>query len=206
MAGRDVLRMHGKGAVDVAFVREFLEDLEYAYAALSIFEYTLGTERFSWLARDLRSIRTLRSSYFPFPFPFPSWPLSREAVLSFVAESDTLILQGARLQSPGFWDFLGKLNPLEVMREYLNDRHERRKDRDYRERAEKEKLWLDNLRRKNTVVRERIELARQLGATEQDLAPLLKVLVHEPLQRLDKHQDRGVLEYTEWAEQSTKDR
>ena len=32
-------------------------------------------------------------------------------------------------ESPGFWEFLGSLNPLEVIRRYLNDRHERAKDR-----------------------------------------------------------------------------
>jgi hypothetical protein len=49
-----------------------------------------------------------------------------------------------QLTSPGFWDFLGKLMPLETIRQYLNDRHERAKDREYRNEAEEKRLDLEN--------------------------------------------------------------
>ena len=63
------------------------------------------------------------------------------------------------------------MNPLEVVRKYLNDRHERRKDRDYRERAEERRLQLENLQTENEVLEQRIKIAKELGATENDLAP-----------------------------------
>ena len=55
-----------------------------------------------------------------------------------------LVLDGVSLSSPGAWDFLGKLNPLDVIRQYLTDRHERRKDKEYREAHENRKLYLEN--------------------------------------------------------------
>lgn len=128
------------------------------------------------------------------------WSPTPEEVASLVPHSERLVLKAAQLSSPGYWDFLGKLNPLEVIRHYLNDRHERRKDRDYRESAEARRLRLENLKLENQVLRERIEIARGLGATERDLAPLLNELVYRPLQALDRHQDRNVLEYAEVEE------
>ena len=103
----------------------------------------------------------------------------------------------ARLQSPGFWEFLGRLSPLEVVRQYLADRHERRKDREYREAEEKRRLRLENELLENRVMRERIGIARDLGATKKDLAPLLNELVFKPLQQLDQFQDRGLIETAE---------
>ena len=108
-----------------------------------------------------------------------------------------LVLSAVRLSSPSFWEFLGTLNPLEVVRKYLNDRHERRKDREYRDTAEQRRLTLENLALENKVISDRVKLAKQLGATNRDLAPLLNELVYQPLTRLDRSQDRGVITYAE---------
>jgi hypothetical protein len=101
------------------------------------------------------------------------------------------------LSSPGFWEFLGKLNPLEVIRQYLTDRHEQRKDREYREAAEKNKLNLENQLLENRVIRERIQMAKEMGATEEDLTPLVNVLVCRPLSKLAPYQDHNVIEGAE---------
>ena len=129
------------------------------------------------------------------------WPLLRSGpsddLAAGVPYPDRLVLAGVRLNSPGFWDFLGALNPLEVIRKYLNDRHERRQDRDYRESAEKRRLTLENLKLENEVIAERVKLAKDLGATDRHLASMLDQLVHQPLLALDRHQDRGVIENAE---------
>ena len=44
------------------------------------------------------------------------------------------------IESPGFWEFIGALNPLEQLRGYLVERHERMKDREYRNDAERRRL------------------------------------------------------------------
>jgi hypothetical protein len=67
-------------------------------------------------------------------------------VLSPTATADPLVVSRVRLSSPGFWEFFGGLNPFEVLRKYLNDRHERRKDREYRSEAERQRLELQNQR------------------------------------------------------------
>ena len=64
------------------------------------------------------------------------------------------------------------------------------RDREYREDAEKRKLRLENLEREDHVLAGRIKMAKELGATKDDLAPLLNELVFRPLEALDRHQDK----------------
>ena len=89
------------------------------------------------------------------------------------------------------------MNPLEVTRQYLNDRHERRKDRDYRESAEQRRLELENLILANRMLSERINIAKEAGLSSRDIAPLLNAFVYDPLVALDRYQDRKVIESAE---------
>jgi hypothetical protein len=79
----------------------------------------------------------------------------------------------------------------------LNDRHERKKDEEYRNQAERDRLFLDNEIRRNQVLRERIEIAKQFGATDRDLAPLINVLVARPLEQLNHYQDQNLITHAE---------
>jgi len=126
-----------------------------------------------------------------------TWPPTVEAVAAVVPPRHRLVLAAVRLESPGAWDFIAKLNPLEVIRQGLNDRHERRKDHDYRERAESRRLELENQLLENKVLREKISIAKELGATDQDLSPLLNELVLKPLSALERPQDHALIEAAE---------
>ena len=195
------LRVHGQGDVEVELAAAFLGDLKHAYDSVLLFDATIDGMRRA--ARD-----------FPFPrYPFGldfgwppgrravrrtrDWPPTAEEVASFVPHAEQLVLSAVNLASPGFWEFLGTLNPLEVLRKYLNDRHERRKDHDYRESAERRRLELENLSLESRVLSERIRIAKEIGATDRDLAPLLNELVYKPLALLDRYQDKNVIEHTE---------
>ena len=67
----------------------------------------------------------------------------KEALLARLPDY-RLEIRRIQINSPGFWEFLGALNPLQQIREYLNDRHRRRQDHKYREQAERERLMLEN--------------------------------------------------------------
>ncbi|HLK09945.1 MAG TPA: hypothetical protein VKW76_01040 [Candidatus Binatia bacterium] len=195
-----VLRIQGELGVRLEEVREHLARLEHAYNSIYAFERIIasaerlaqrgpwpaplfGLDPFGWPGFPIRTGRLLSS-----------WPPSPAVVASVVPGRDRLVLQAARFESPGFWDFLRSLNPLEVIRQYLNDRHERRRDREYREAAEARRLDLENRLLENRVIRERIDIARSLGAADSDLTPLLNELVHRPLRALNGAQDEGVIE------------
>jgi hypothetical protein len=189
------LKVRGHGNVEVELAAAYLTDLAHAYSSLVAFEMLIE-----------RTQRARR--YYPEPFWFPptltfmwpphlSWPPTPQAVASLVPAAEQLVLAAVELSSPGAWEFLGSLNPLEVLRKYLNDRHERRKDREYRERAEERRLQLENLKTENEALEQRIRIAKELGATDSDLAPLLNELVIKPLNALGAYQDKGLIEGAE---------
>ena len=176
------LRVYGHGAIEVELIAAYLSDITHAYDSLLVFESVISSLKrasrefpFPWYPLGMyigwplgprRAVRYVRD-----------WPPTAEEISSLVLRSEQIVLSSVQLSSPGFWEFLGKLNALEVIRQYLNDRHERRKDREYRESAERRRLTLENLSLQNRVLSERLRLAKELGASDQDLAPLLNELV-----------------------------
>jgi hypothetical protein len=121
------------------------------------------------------------------------WFPTTEQIASSVPVTERLILNYVRLQSPGLWEFLGTLNPLEVLRNFISDRHERRKDTQYRESAERRRLELENSILESRAIRERVRAARALGATDRDLAPLINRLVIGPIIALEAYKDQEVI-------------
>ncbi len=98
-----------------------------------------------------------------------------------------LVLLAAEFASPGFLEFLGSLNPLTAIREYLKDRHERKKDKQYRNAAEGNRLNLENERFHleneallTTVLSERVDVLRSAGLPEPELNLLVRQLVVHP--------------------------
>lgn len=197
------IRIYSEGPLELPLVRAYLADFEYAYNGYLAFETAIdAAQRVSQHIPYPLSVDSLDPIWIPLRFRrrsvlARSWPPTPDDLASAVPRADRLLVKSVQLSSPGFWEFIGKLNPLEVFRQYLNDRHERRKDHEYRESAEERRLALENLERENDVLRERIAIARDLGATDRDLAPLLNELVYRPLQALDQHQDRNVIEYVD---------
>jgi hypothetical protein len=142
----------------------------------------------------------------PWRWAYPMFPrVAPSDFEMFVRPDDQLVLRAARLSSPGSWDFLAKLNPLEVIRHFLTDRHERRKDKKYRERMEEQRLSVENSLLQNKVIREKVEIARNMGATDADLIPLLNECIYQPLRELGKHQDSGLIEGAEMKQLASGD-
>jgi len=107
-----------------------------------------------------------------------------------------LVVSRVVLRSPGFWEFLGALNPLEVTRKYLNDRHERRKDHDYRSVAEADRLALENALLGLDVLERlgRLEQEYELRTGEAELLRRrISGSLRGPLERLGQLDDRGLI-------------
>jgi hypothetical protein len=146
MASEDltIIRISGTTSHKVGHVAQALQALEAVYREVTLLESLV------WVAGNNPSLAGALFSEEP-------------QTLSVQSLQGQLIFHGASFASPGFWDFLGKLNPLEVVREFLNDRHRRRQDREYRESAEKRRLDLENFLLENKVVKERVRLLREVG-------------------------------------------
>jgi hypothetical protein len=193
---RGFLRIQSQGEVPVEDVTEFLVALGAAYEGIAAFERAIDL----FTRRD----GPWNTRFGPFP-PFllltgivpagrrrsssaSQWlDLSRDA-------APPLVLQSVRLESPGEWIFLGAANALGVLRKYLNDRHERRRDREYREPAARERLRLENEILENEVLSGQIRNLKEMGVTTEDLRPLVRQLAVRPLVSLGRQQDRGMIQ------------
>jgi hypothetical protein len=174
-----VLHIEGEGGLPVSEVRQFLSVIEHAYNSLLIFE--AATEPAS----------TSRTGGVPIWTPESKFSLEQSTTL--VLPSDRLVLQRVELASPGFWEFMGALNPMEVMRKYLQDRHERQKDRAYRAALEAEKLRVQILLEETEVIGKRLKIAKEVGAPEHIMASLLNELVYRPLEGIATLHDKGLI-------------
>lgn len=185
-----VLRLHGRGDEPVDEIIGLLDALNSAYE---------GIVRYRLLLDRMYSYRRWLRRY--------SHPFYLEDGLHFWAVSDyakyglppgfRLSLKGVRLQSPGFWDFLGKLNPLEVLRNAINDAHERRKDRDYRESAEARRLRLENIILENQALSGRMAVLRDLGMTEEEMAQVRTTLIYQPIEKVLQYQNARLVDFAE---------
>jgi len=63
---------------------------------------------------------------------------------------------------------LGALNPLETIRKYIADRHERTKDREYRNDLNLQERQLEIERRRIEVVRDKVDLLQSVGVPGAD--------------------------------------
>ncbi len=168
-----------------------LQEVESAYNHIITFERVVDQLKVQLAIehpRPFEQPQFFRKPYKPMRIRIPS----SKTISNFVLPDEQLVLIRVQISSPGFWEFLGKLNPLEVIRQWMCDAHERRKDREYREVAEQEHLTLENQLLQNRVIHERIQILRELGTTDADIAPLLNQLIYEPLRRTEAHQDKGI--------------
>ncbi len=118
-------------------------------------------------------------------------------VSDVVIPEDRLRIRSVVVQSPGFWDFVGSLSPLETLRKYIQDRHERRKDMDYRNRLESERMVLENERLKTEVAKAQLDLLAALGFPEDRIREVAMRHIIKPLEGLDGAQDSGLIDAAE---------
>lgn len=116
-----------------------------------------------------------------------------------LGDEEELFVTKIAVSSPGIWEFLGALNPLIAINTYLEGRHERRKDREYRETSDRQRLSLENERialenqlLKTKVVQERLHLAEASRLRPADQRLLLDRLVIEPMLGLAATAEQGM--------------
>jgi hypothetical protein len=217
------LKIKAKRLGTVKEVKQLLTDFENAYNSIYAFDFLVDTlsndrdRRLRLLGEKLHNWGkyweefTIRKGfpYDPFMFEF-FWDLylhrTDESTISLlelqskididkiVLPADKLTISKVNIQSPGFWEFLGSLNPLQQIREYLKDRHDRQKDKKYRSRQEEELGDLSIMEKKNNIIKQRIEILRGLGYSETEIRQLVMTMVIEPLNKLGGHIDNGQID------------
>lgn len=193
-----VLKIKGLRAGTPTELIEYLKDLNNAYNSLYVFNAFLDSHNPYYKNKNRRKLFFYELGY---PYLGNHKIDSREEL---ILPENRLLINKIVIQSPGFWEVLGSLNPLQQIREYLNDRHRRKQDVEWRNQTEKEKAQLENqmIQRQvyesdNKIMRERIEVLRELGFNENEIRELIWTNMGEPLQKLGRHQDTGLIEGTD---------
>lgn len=194
-AGFATLVIEGEGGYNVEQVSRFLLALDRAYNSLLVLENVVlsphdlaHTQWFPQLTEHSSAAQRVHvlsevSSSLLFP----------AEMTDLIRPRDRLVLRAVHLESPGWWKVIGQLNPLETIRKYLKDQHERRKDRQYREPAEARKLELQNKLLQLDWIDKALTVAHKHGATDKEMATLRQNLIYQPLAQLDVFQDEGLI-------------
>lgn len=193
MPERGTIKLNIERGAGVSEFRGFLADLEGAYLAL----YTLPTEA---RARRLRGRLPFIIDYLGLDlFDAYHWNPSHLAGTDIYPE-DQLEISRISIRSPGWVELLGSLNPLQQIREYLKDRHERKKDVAWRSEAEKERahveldiLRLQAERERTGLISEFYELLERMDLSQEERQRILWDRLGTPMMRLAHHQDTGLL-------------
>jgi hypothetical protein len=145
-----ILRIRTTKSISVRYISEFLGQLDQTYASISNFESNIDDQ-----FRFLSSIESRSEGFTP--------ELKRMFRYSFerrffeTAVKSNLMIFRVSVNSPGFWDVIGNLNPLLHIREYLKEAHERGKDMRYREEIDSKGNELDLERKRLEIEKLRIE-------------------------------------------------
>jgi len=221
------LRIKAENLGRVSEIIKFLHDIEYAYNSIYTFEFLVDILEAEYVRnrqqiRDRYIFLVEHRNEFGYRKDYPFFdPIFYDFLLTelytnridvsnslinrvnnidiqkSVLPSDRLQLTKINIQSPGFWEFLGSQNPLQILREYLKDRHERMKDKKYRMRQEELKGELDILEKQEGIIQKRIETLKSIGASEEEIRHSVATLISNPLQKLATHQDSELIEYPE---------
>jgi hypothetical protein len=170
----------------------FLSDVEYAYNG--------------FCALDLILRRVSQDRFPPWVWPWPygtrgrlgraGLVLERDEVASFVPPRQRIRVDAVQLQSPGFWDFLGKSLSVEAISNALNAGKARRESI-RREPHQRRMETFEEFDRETEAVLKRHRALREMGVSQEDLAPLINQLVEKPMRELERHQDSGLIDDVE---------
>ncbi len=179
---------------DVEEITSFLTDLNLVYQQLSIFFIITSDEEQiksndtikKYLRTALLGKKKLKKNKIRVSFK-----MIKKSLVSY--QIPNLRLERINIQSPGFWEIVGSMNPLQQIREYIKEKHEREKDKEYRNDLEKAKGILDLEKQRNEIVEHRIKNLKLAGYNDDQIQRLVLKLYANPLILLDKHLDSGLI-------------
>ncbi|MDE5487303.1 hypothetical protein [Elizabethkingia meningoseptica] len=206
----NTLRIKAERLGTVNDVISLLSDIEFAYNSIYTFNFLVDSLAYNQ-ERNNRYAKELLDYY---KHDFPRYIFINENILNkplpnlielqknidfekIILPDDKLVISKVNIQSPGFWEFVGSLNPLQQMREYLNDRHERQKDRKYRNRQEEELGNLEIQDKKNKLISQRIDILKNAGYSDIEIRQMVNSMINLPLNKLGEYQDKGQIEESE---------
>jgi hypothetical protein len=193
MPDRGTIRLNIQRGAEIGEFARLLTDLEATYFALL---YLPNGRTFRRLLKDRdQFFDLLDAEIFAANYARPHGTNGKEPY-----PKDRLEISRISINSPGWMELVGALNPLQQIREYLKDRHERRTDRSWRDATEKERALLENAVLREQVEREKLstikgfyDLLEHMDISPEARQRILWERLGPVMMRLGRHQDAGLL-------------
>lgn len=139
-----------------------------------------------------------------------------EEIASSMRPDEVLLLKSISINSPGLIEVIGALNPLDTIRRILNDhrqakiaadsaRREQKKDDAYRNAVEQAKHVLELESMKTRVAKERAEMLRDAGLSQNEIRPYIDKVLTPPISHLLVFQEQNSLKCTDVLELDASD-
>jgi len=213
-----IATFHAHRLGDVEKIRELLFDIENAYNNVYVFEILTDREflhEFEYsknLSHHTESLRNYlhskRGSFhrllmaeFFLSHPLADFAIKRDLwgfsnVRDIISADAKLELISVNIQSPGFWEFAGALNPLKTVVDILNLIREWQNDK-FRRKIEGEKAIRERLFDTIKGLRETSAFLRESGFSEEEIQNIIRNHLILPLNTLSKHLDARLIDYAE---------
>ncbi|MDK9699577.1 MAG: hypothetical protein OEM52_05470 [bacterium] len=195
------LRFETNVIVSVADTARFLIALDNAYNNLVAFEFLVDRARTKY-GEQTSSNRYILTDAIEGKQRRIA-PIGR--IQDIIAPELRLLVGQVEIHSPGFLEFIGSLNPLEQIRKYMQDRHERKKDIAFRNREEEKRLVLQNVASELEIVQKKVTILKQLNVSDDSIVRILNQHVNQPLNLLGEIQDSGMVEIEPKSTRSDQD-
>lgn len=190
-----VLKIRARGNVELRKIIDFLKDFESAYNRIYTISNFSGDARFfPDFSERTGKIKFQKGEISPFKYELKF--ASESEIKNSIPQQDILLLKRVVLESPGVWEIIGSLNPMETIRKFINDHDNRKKDRDlhpHRVRSAE----LDIIEKEDNIFFNRINEFRKLGMSEKEIHELITKFRDKPLLKLDKYIEEGLIENAE---------
>jgi hypothetical protein len=181
LSAKTELTLFGVGEIPAEYAARVLTYVEDAYDGFWIADQicTMASEDVPTVVQSLCS----------------TW-ISTPRRLPFATSSESLKLKRVVLQSPGFWGFVGALNPLESLRKYLNDRFERIQKQAVAH-IKEERLYLENEDLRWKIAEKAIKVMKAAEIDALTRAAFVRDYILVPICRLESLQDRNIISVAE---------
>jgi hypothetical protein len=196
-----ILRLEVDGKWSIKELAECFQSLRYAHASIDVFLRDVNRDDLPRRPPNYTPPkRFLSRDYIFYRFIYPEGktasgtpenPLAeyykwhREYTLSHLWPDDDLFLHAIQIESPGWAEIIGTLNPLTFIKDCLVMM------RDWRE--QRRHLALENQLLENQVLRERIAILKEAGYTEQEIKDFINDHIRVPLNEIQRYQEKKLI-------------
>lgn len=189
---RKKFKIYGETLGATHDVISLLYALEKNYNSILAYEKVLINEGYRFKLHGNCNTDDLKRFYFDL-----KKKQNNNNISDLISDNDFLIIDKVNFNSPGFWEVIGNCNPLRQIRKYIEERHERQRDKKYnwemdkmRQEAEIEEIQLHNDMMRLTIIKEMKRQLQSFRIPDEDARDIIEDC-YKSISLLNTHIEAG---------------